>query len=404
MPTTNKYKYTMSMKYMKKASKTYITIEPKNIEFCIIDRDYDRYNMPVIYMGINIDKNLVDDMITNEKNNLMYLEIYKYMYDEEGYKIGVDDLYVRAQCTYFMADDLNPNKEIDYATVDADDEEKTDIYRKVTIGLMKISLINLNKVAFNKTFFQTSLVNAVGTITKHIEEILIEPLTYSDSIIDQVSIYQDSVSKSLDALNKVKVFYSTPYRYFMDLDMVYLLSTKGIEVPRKGERIAAVLICIKTPEDYIGMDDGVYVNKSQGNYQINVSASSVSIYTDKLTDKMYNNIVAVTNSGDKVTVDLNIDKSSYGSSKTKTIYIPNDNIHMADNLKSQTENSGVLMTVCKESIDVDVFNPNHRIIVKNVEANSDKDGDYLMTRKREIFVRDGYNFILSTMVNLRKIR
>lgn len=402
MSLTEKFKYSVSLKYMKRATKKYVSINYLNIEYMVVDRDYDRYNMPIIYIGLNIDKNLADDIIKNEKENLINLEVYKFKYDDDGDIMRIDEAYIRAQCTYFTADDVNPTPELDYA--DNEDGVRDDVFRQITIGLMQISLINDNAKVFNSTFDKTTLTNAVRTITNHIDDMLIEPLTYGNEELSQIAVYQDTVSKSLEALNKVKVFYSTQYRFFMDFDTTYLLSTRGLEVPRKGEKITAVLICIKKVEDYIGMDDGMYTNRSQGNYQINVSIGSTSSYTDKLTDKIYNNIIAVTNSGEKMQFELDIDKSSYGSTKSKTVYIPNDNIHMAENIKSQTENSGVLLTVCKECIDTTVFTPNHRIVVKHTDDNQDKNGDYIMTRKREIFVRDGMDFILSTMVNLRKIR
>lgn len=402
MSLTDKFKYTVSLKYMKKATKKYVSINYMNIDYVVIDRDYDANNMPIIYIGLNIDKNLADDIIKNEKDNLINLEIYKFKYDEDTYIQRVEEVYIRSQCTYFTADDLNPTKDLDYA--DTEDGIRDDVFKQITIGLMQISLINENAVVFNNTFDKTTLANAVRTITNHISNMLIEPLTYGADELNQIAVYQDTVSKSLRALNQVKVFYSTQYRFFMDFDTTYLLSTRGIEVPKRGERIAAVLVCIKNIDDYVGMDDGMYINKTQKNYQVNISKASTASYTDKLTDKLYNNIVAVTNSGEKMQFDLNIDKSDYGSSKVKTVYIPNDNIHMAENIKSQTENSGVIMTICKECLDVDVFTPNHRIVVKNPQEESEKDGDYLMTRKKEIFVRDAKDFILSTLVDMRKIR
>lgn len=401
MALTEKYKYSISLKYMKKDTKQYESIDSMKIDYMIIDREYDINNMPVVYMGLNLHKDLVKDMIKNSNYNLINLEVYKFKYDDDNFIPRLEELYIRDQCTYFILDSNNDGTE---EKVENQPSLGTEEYVHIDIGLMKISLINNIKTLFNQTFNNTTLTNALRTITNHIPDILIEPLNYGEELLNEISIYKDSVSKSIEELNKVKVLYSTPYRFFMDFDITYLLSSKGIEVPRKGEKISAVLICIKKPADYIGMDDGMYVNKTQKNYQINVSLDSTSTYKDILTDKIYNNIVTITNSGEKTQVDLNIDKSVYGSTKTKTVYIPNDNTHMAENIKAQTENSGVLITLCKESIDTTVLSPNHRIILKHTSDNQDKDGDYLMTRKQEIFARDAKDFILSTMVSLKKIR
>lgn len=404
MALTEKFKYRIVLRYMKKDTKKYRTLDFMDIEFMLVDRDYDRYNMPIVYLGLYIDEDLADDIIKNEKDNCMNLEVYKFKYDDDGHMMRLDESYIRSQCTYFTADVSTNTFPLDTSTDNTDNDGNREDLRRITIGLMQISLINSNAITFNNTFDKTTPINAVRSVTNHIDDMIIEPFSYMTDELNQIAVYENTVSKSLNALNKVKVFYSTQYRFFMDFDATYLLSSRGIEVPRKGERIAAVLICIKNEDDYAGMDDGMYVNKTQGNYQINVSIESTSSYVDRLTDKMYNNIVAVTNSGEKTQFDLNIDRSSFGSSKSKTVYIPNDNVHMIENIKSQTENGGVLLTICKECIDTSVLTPNHRILVKHTVGNEDKDGDYIMTKKQEIFVRDGRDFILSTIVNLRKIR
>lgn len=401
MAITEKYKYTISLKYMKKDTKEYVSIDSTKIDYMIIDREYDINNMPVVYIGLNLHDSLVKDMIKNYNSNLINLEVYKFKYDDDNFIPRLEEVYIRDQCTYLIIDTENNGTNSDLPNQPDSNEED---YVHIDIGLMKVSLINDIRTLFNQTFNNTTLTNAVCTITNHIPNILIEPLSYGEELLNQISIYKDSVSKSIEELNNVKVLYSSPYRFFMDFDITYLLSSKGMGVPRKGEKILAVLICIKKPADYMGMDDGMYVNKTQKNYQINVCLDSTSTYNDILTDKIYNNIMAITNSGEKTQVDLNIDKSVYGSTKTKTVYIPNDNTHMAENIKAQTENGGVQITLCKESIDTTVLSPNHRIIIKHTDDNQDKDGDYLMTRKQEIFVRDAKDFILSTIVSLKKIR
>lgn len=401
MALTDKFKYNISLKYLKTDSHEYVSLNYLNIEYAIIDRNYDKYNMPMVYLGLNVHYDLMTDMIQNVNKNLINLEIYKFKYDDDNYIEPFEEVYIRDQCTYFIMDTGNNLKITDRdESLDSDQEN----YVQIKIGLMKISLINDNKKLFNSTFLNTNLSSAIGSVVGHIKDLVLEPLTYGNDILDQISIYKDSVSKSLQSINSVRAFYSTPYRFFMDFDAAYLLSTMGLEVPRRGEKITAVLICIKESKDYAGMDDGMYTNKTQGNYQINVSLDSTVTYTDKTTDKLYNNIMAITSSGDKVQLDLNIDRSAYGAAKTKTIYIPNDNTHLAENIKAQIEGSGTMITLCKESIDTSVLALNHRIIVKHVDSNSDKNGDYIMTSKREMFVRDGSNFILSTIVDLRKVR
>lgn len=260
MALTDKFKYNISLKYLKKNTQTYTSLNYLNIEYMVIDSSYDEYNMPMIYMGLNIHTDLMKDMVKNVNNNLFNLEVYKYKYDEDNYIEPFEELYIRDQCTYFIVDTNNDGIESD---LDGEPDSDEEDYVRIQIGLMKISLINDNKVLFNNTFLNTNLSSAVGSVVKHIKNMVMEPLTYGNEILDQISIYQDSVSKSLESINSVKALYSTPYRFFMDFDATYLVSSRGLEVPKKGEKITAVLICIKKPADYVGMDDGMYVNKSQ---------------------------------------------------------------------------------------------------------------------------------------------
>lgn len=404
---TDKYKFAIRLKYMMVEKKQYYSIDEEFINYCLVDRDYVNNNMPTIYVDMNVPRQIYDDIKANDKVNLINIEVYKYKYDDEDSIERIEELYFRDQCTYFVTEastDTSANEMKDPEFYE-NAEATVDEYIDIEIGLMKIDQINYNKQKFAGTFVEnTNLLNGLSTILKHIPDTLIEPLSYPNELLDGLSIEQDSVSTTIKALNDLKALYDTSYRLFFDFDCMYLLSSNGVEVPREGEKICGVLVCIKSETDYIGMDDGMYVNKSGGNYQINVKESSTNIYTDQLTDKIYDNVVAITGSGDRLQVDLKIDKSKYSISKTKTIYIPNDNAASIDNVKSDIENSSVLMTLCKECIDPDVFTLNHRICVKHIIDHRDKDGDYLMTRKREIFVRDGRSFICSTMVNLKKIR
>lgn len=404
---TDKYKFVIELKYMMVDRKEYYTIDGKFINYCLIDRDYDNNNMPTIYVAMSVPRKIYDNMKANDKKNLINIEVYKYRYDDDNYIPEIDELYFRDQCTYFVTEastDTDSNELKDTEFYDNGDGT-VDEYSDIEIGLMKIDQINYNKQKFSGTFVEnTTLTSVVSTVLQNIPDVVMEPLSYPTELLDGLSIEQDSVSTTIKALNDLKALYNSNYRLFFDFDALYLLSSNGYEVPKEGENISGVLVCIKKEEDYLGMDDGVYTNRSGGNYQINVRESSTNIYTDQLIDKVYDNVVAITGSGDRLQVDLKIDKSDFSLSKTKTIYIPNDNAASIDGIKTGIESSTVLMTLCKESIDPDVFTINHRICVKHIDDHKDKDGDYLMTRKREIFVRDGRDFICSTMVNLRKIR
>lgn len=395
------FKYSIRLQYLNVVKGTYRNIESENIKWVIIDRDYDINNMPLIYVSMALDKNLVDDMILNYKENLMNITIYKYLYDEDGYLPRIEEEYVKGQCEYYIDEEVNPVAPLDYS---GDNSERDDILRTITIGMMKLDLINGNKKTFDLIPNNTAMVDIVKYCTKHLKTLVLEPFEFNEVIPQIIVPRTDSVSKVIKFLNNVKVFYSTPYRFFMDFDATYLISSSGLEIPKKGERINAVLIVVKSVTDYVGMPDGMFTNKKQKNYQINVPITSTSVSTDKLTEKSYTNITAITTSGGIENTSVDVAKPEYSDDKTQTVRLPNDNSNMLLNLKAETESNGMFAVVCKEKIDGSIFNINNRIEIKHIDEYSSYNGRYLLTRKRELFVTDGYDFVMSTIVNLKKLK
>lgn len=405
MGALSQYRYSIEFKYLNVKKGTFTRIKGTNIDWVMIDRDYDKYNMPIMYASINVDYKVADDMIRNYKDNLINVSITKHSYDtddEEWFNNMLDEEYIEGQFEYFTDDKVTETSELQEMDPDATDEKK-DLYRKITIGLMKLSLINCNKIRFNMTLYNTDMTNALMTSTKGLVNLVMEPLAYNDLLPQIIIPSVDSVSKIIQALNNVKVLYPSPYRFFMDFDYTYLLSSDGVSVLRKGQRIADLLYCVKKITNTSGMKEGMYINRPQKNYQINISNTNVDIYDNQAADKSMTDVVGIPASGDKQQQAVNMDKSTAVDNKYASVNIPNDNLNLIKNITAAASANCVEVCMVKDNIDASIVDINGITVIHHLDEDAKYNGQYLLSRKREILLNDSFDFTMTVVANYKKL-
>lgn len=394
------YKFSIEMRYNDKKTMTAQLIKEEYIKSIIIDRDYKNNNMPMLFVNISLGKKMLDHMKLNATTNFITLTMYKFVDNTTTQKIKTR--YFQDRFAYFIQDDVNYHDSLDDLSKEA--KENEDTYVNITIGLMKIDNINDNKKSFNTVLKNTTMINAVHYTTSHMK-MVIEKFDYNDTLKELILEPTQSVSKTIQYLNNVKVFYSTPYRFFMDFDCTYLLSSKGKHVPKKGENIGVVLIVVRDPLNQQSNTAGMITNKAQGNYQIDVSALDSNIYIDRVTEKGYTSVTGVTtNKGVIGNASLNINKSEYSTDKAAIVRLPNNNTNMLKNIQASTNASSTMISINKNDLDSSIFTLNKRYIFRNYNKYSDKDGDFLLTRKRELFIREDDSFIMNVMMNFEQVK
>lgn len=396
-----KYCYTIKLQYLNAVKGTFRTFELYNIKYMIVDKDYDNLNMPIIYITLAIDKNLVDDICKNVDTNLMNLTIYKHLSTDDYDFDDIDDEYFSDQCAYFVNDQMNPNKEIDYGE---GNEDKDDIITEITLGLIPLKPMNRNMKTFNVTLNNSTMINAIKYVLSEFDNLVIEPLDYNPTLEAIPIAAQDTITKALNTLNNIKVFYRTPYRYFMDFGYTYLVSSGGYPVPKRNEKINTVLIVTKSPLDAVGIEEGMTINRKQKNYQIRVPVADAQFYNNKATEKIQTQFKVVDSYGSTDTVTVDINSSSYNNDKAKTLGLTNDNTNMAENIKAKTESEIMQMSIVKDCIDSEALSINNTIVIKNEENHEMYDGQYLLSRKREIFMLNGSDFYMTVLANFKMIR
>lgn len=293
----SRYRYKISMSYLDIANSSETIIRPECIKSFAVDRDYDNMNMPTALMMLTLDKNLVDQIILGAKDNLFNIFIYKFSLDGDQYAEKI----IAGQFTYFLKEDINYNKDLDYSEEETslyDGMERRDQYRDIAIGLMLKQNIDDNKKTVNDIYYNTSMINIVAATTSNIN-ILIEPFTY-DKIMEQLVVPpMESISKVLDMLNKLNAFYDTKYRYFLDWDIGYLLSTSGNSVPKTGEKYPAVMIDIRNITASDAFEEGMTEDENGNCYIIPISTVDSKYTVNNSTDKSFNNLKAVLDNSKK---------------------------------------------------------------------------------------------------------
>lgn len=281
------YKYYIEMTYIQ--GETKLQINPENIAHFFIDNDYGNRHMPIMYAVLRLDKNFFDIIIKNAKNGATIItNIYKIATNDElKTKILTD---YRGECSYFISNDYNYNKEIDYMG----NENREDVYRQVHMGLMYKECIETNKQTNNTTVIDTTIMNAVYSYMDKIP-LLIESFTYNETIKQLVVPPQDSLSKTIRFFNSYRVFYDTPYRFFIEPGCTYLISSSGRPVPKANEKYNTIIFTIHAITNEEANVLGMEEDDTSKCYKVDINVLDTLYCIDNDTCKTVNNISSIIN-------------------------------------------------------------------------------------------------------------
>lgn len=391
------YKYKVSMIYLDQVRNISKTIKTECINYIVVDNDYIKNSMPIIYVSMGIDKKLLDDMKLNCNTNLIVLALSKYD-DLTSEKQEVECF--RKKFTYFIPNGANANDSIDYndATLD---ENSGNTYISVQIGLMCLDHVNNNKKNFKFSMQNVTISEPVKQVMDHFPNTIIETIG-DPTVLKQLTIPQkDSVKQTLEALNDIRVFYSTPFIYYQDFQNTYLISSSGKAIPKQGELYSSVIFEIEDITSKRANEIGIINNKSSQTYQIPVSYVNTDVYDNTIANKSQTELIGMTSSGSSSTKLKN--QASYSKNKTSTIRLNNDNEGMLDNIKAQKDMDSFMIAITKMDLDTDVLSLNKRITIHHIDRYKEHNGDYIMFKKQEFYLREDDSFIMNTRVCLKEI-
>ena len=393
----SQYRYKAEMTYLNLDKNVDTSLRVEFIKTIVIDHNYDKNSMPILFVTMKLDKSLVDDMILNINKNLILLAIYKY----DNLSDTKEEVEIfRDKFTYFLPDGVNANDPIDY-TEENEKEHRGNTFRDIVMGLISINHINRNKKYLELNTVNSTIYDCARYCTSHFDNLVIEPFIFNDIHKRIIMPGQESVRKALEFLNSYRVFYYTPFRFYQDFDYTYVISSSGMAIPKDNELYSSIVVNIRDILESDANDVGLVENKTSGTYEVPVSYVNTSVYDNTIANKSRTKLKGVSSTG-SIEKSLN-NVADYSEDKISRVRLNNDNDNMIYNLQADTNNKNVLVYFSKADLDSTVFSINKKISVHHIDRYQQYNGNYLLYRKRECYIREDSTFVLNTMINLRKV-
>lgn len=397
-PDSNIYRYKVTAKFILDGE--VYDFDTFNIKSVVIDNDFENNNMPLIYMTASIDRKVVDLMVQNQDSAKIILDIKRCIVNSD--MPGLYEDYIVNDFIYFITNDINKNDQQDF---EGNNEGREDLFKIITFGLMCIDHINKNKRVVNGVI-TGKLSSIMYWLVSHMP-VVIEPPTTNKQMKRMILPPIYSVSKSLEYVNSLQTFYDTGYRYYVDFDCAYLLSKSGKAVPKQGESITGVMITLKASHDERAKLQGMLADEKNSMYQLEIDGIDCELSDSHLSDKSYVKIKSTNTSGKSNNTELsgNI-TGSVLNKKDRHIRVLNDNDTLMNNLKTKLDNSAIQLAVQKTDIDPSVLTINKEYTVKadEVYKTDNYNGRYLVTRRRELLIREDEDFRMAVMLLMKQIQ
>ena len=393
--TAFKYKLEMSLLIGKK----YYEIPRNSVKTILISSDYDKNNMPIIYMRIRMSSTLYNQMVLNNDRATISFRLFKF--DDKSVS-GVVESYIEDNFTYIMPTDPNYNEAMEQYVSGSSTayNDNADAYMEGYIALTSLKLVGDNIKLINTIVKDTDIMSIVHKFTSHMN-MCIEPFDNRDHIDQMIIPPITTISKLLAYLNDQYCFYKNGYRYFRSFNTTYLLSANGNAVKEGINSFNTIIISICDPLDEKGKSNAIDLDRTNHAYIIYVDAKKTSISVDKFANKQYNSIIGVDTEGNTVQEELRVPPTP--DSTEKTIITRTDSLDYIYNIKRAVESVSVILTVSKTEIDSSLFTPNKEYQIKHYSSSREYDGKYILSYKKEVLVQQGEEYIGNILFGLRRI-
>ena len=215
----------------------------------------------------------------------------------------------------------------------------------------------------------------------------------------------ETVTSLISYLNNIEVLYDTGYRYFRDFNKTYLLSNRGFIVRDSTDSsMNSIIINIDSEYNEESISNVTNINKDAGAYTLTIPSNRCNIDINSALEKSYNTILGITTEGTTVKrkLDIPMDKND-AKEKIKLYRLYNDNTNYIDNINNAISSSSTIIHIAKTELDSSFITPNKEYLVNNRSYYKNYNGRYLLSYKREVFIKEDDNYISSTMFGIRKV-
>lgn len=376
------YNYNISMTYQYKD--TLMKFDSSAIQSCGIDFDYKTKNMPTIILNVFIDRSVLDDMIDNQSTKKVILTISKTLKDV---KVPIKQNYIQKEFIYFLAENKNYNKELDYNITNINQDFPKNRLKLVTLGLMMSDLISNNKSFINGVYRDVRLIDILYHNAKNMNLLIEAP--DNNKLIEQIIIPPlDTFTKLVNYLNDQQGIYDNlRYRLFYDFDKTYILSDKGNKIESKDESISSVIIYINKTIQERSKYRGFSIDEIRKSYIIDIDSNDSNIIESKVENMSYDNEVVLNNLGQ-------------GEVEGERVKIIRSTGSIASSNKTEHE---TIVNIVKTELDSSIFTINKEYYIKNYNKIDGITAKFILVKKKELYNRDGDSFNLVNILSFKKI-
>lgn len=366
------------------------------IKYIIVEHDYRKAIMPVMYMKVNLVPSVYNKMVPEQGKSKLYLKLYRTR--RKGSTSATAKKVIYDEFDYFMTDDPSGYKKLD--TIG---EEKGIAYKECFIGIIKLDLQKQNQRSFESVYKNTNMVSLVQNATSHMK-MIIQPFANNEYFNYLVCPPVNTVGQFLAYLNTRKSFYNGSYTYYMDFDKTYLRSNDGSYIDAKDGDYKYIAFDIRDLTANQALTTGMVEDPNQDAYIIYVAARDAQINVDRITSSLVSDIQAVdTKDGSTlqtaaVNTSYNTNIGTSGANVTHVSVDPN----AATNMSTRIAENSNTMIITKVDMDSRVFTPNKQYLLCNYEDNPKYCGIYYMVSKKEIYLRNGAQMTCQMTITFKK--
>lgn len=365
-----------------------INIQSDKIIYLMIENDYINNVLPIIYVSMSVNSDLYTKIAKYKESAKFYLNITK----QNVFSSSSISKKVLSGAFSYIVSNTNPNY---MEELNKSDARLDNSYKKIMVGLISIELTNILRKSFNGVYNNIDQNTLVGLALQGTNTVL-EPLAYNKMYKSIMIPPLSSRYQMLKYIFDDEAFYDTNFRYFIDFDRSYLLSKVGDYVDANDGQLDSIIFDIKSVTAEESYYEGIEIKN--GSHYIYINPANSNVVLNLGSEKVANQIIAVDDDSDLQTLNLQINNTI--DSETKQLFIRADNAAL---YKNELETNTVAIDILKQNIDGSVLTPNKCINIKNYGDYKKYDGKYLMTHKKEFYKCIAGEFIISTIVGLKKV-
>lgn len=375
---------------------TSMDIVKECIKYILIDHDYSKNIMPIIYIKAALQPSVYNKMVPEQGKGKMYLKLYRKR--TKGSTSSASKKVLYDEFDYYMTD--NPNA---YKKMDTINEGTGASFKECYIGLMKMDLQTKNKKTFEGVYKNTNIMSLVQSATSD-QKMVIQPFVNNTPIKTFSCPTVTSVGQFISYLNSRYSFYKGSYIYYMDFDKTYLRSNDGTYIDAKDGDYKYIAFDVRDLTQYQALTTGMVEDPDQDAYIIYLSGSDAQIVVDRVTSELNGTVKAVSAAEGTTLSTASIDTSSItniGQSGAQKMFITTDP-KAAKNIATKVAEMSNTFIVTKIDMDSRVFTPNKQFLLCNYEDNPKYCGVYYMTSKKELYLRSGNKMNCQVTITMKK--